>query len=356
MATYTKAPRLAQNSRGIYEIRWTAEGRRSRTKSTGTRNHAEAQQALADFLSGRQAAQEARQDPTLAWAMDLYLEEHIRPHAADVRRITIIARWVKAWAGERRVSSLVPRDGLKYAAARRSGEVGQPAGDGTIRRELGALQAALNLLVEERILEDDQVPRLRRPQAPAPRDQWLTEEQVRVMLTWFADRELGRRMSRAHRFVVLALATASRKTAIEQLAWAHVDRRHGLIRFDQQVRVQTNKRRVPVPIADWLEPYLDRMAAERETDLVLDHDGHIRGAFEHAMDLLARETGDKTYRRLTRHALRHTAATLALRNGATIWQVAGLLGDSPSAIMKIYGHHAPDNTRGAAQCWWEKTA
>ncbi len=356
MATYTKRPRLGQNAQGIYEIRWTEAGRRTRTRSTGTRDHAEAQQALADFLSGRQAAQEARQDPTVAWAMGQYLEEHIRPHAADVRRSEITARWVTEWAGDRRVSSLTPRDGLKYATARRTGEVGRPAGDGTIRFELGALQAALNYLVEERILDKEDVVVLKRPKAPQARDQWLTEDQVRVMLAWFEARDAGQRMSRAHRFVVLALATASRKTAIEQLTWAHVDRAHGLIRFDHQVQVQTRKRRVPVPIADWLEPYLERMAAERETDLVLDHDGAIRHTFEHVMDLLARETGDKTYRRLTRHALRHTAATLALRNGATIWQVAGLLGDTPTSIMNIYGHHSPDNIKGAARAWWGKDA
>lgn len=353
MATYTKAPRLGVNSRGIYEIRWTEEGRRSRTRSTGTRNHGEAQQALADFLSGRQAVQEARQDPTVAWAMRAYLEGHIRPYAADTGRIEIIARWVEAWAGKRRVSSLVPRDGLRYAAERRSGNVGRgPAGEGTIRRELGALQAALYYLAEERIIAADQVPVLRRPRAPAASDQWLTEDQVRVMLDWFDQRDAGQRMSRPHRFVVLALATASRKRALEQLSWTDVDLPQGLVRFDRQVAVQTRKRRVRVPIADWLLPYLERMTLERETALVLDHDGDIRAAFDHAMALLARDTGKPVYASLTRHALRHTAATLALRGGATIWQVAGLLGDSPASVMSVYGHHAPDNTKGAAQAWW----
>ncbi len=89
---------------------------------------------------------------------------------------------------------------------------------------------------------------------------------------------------------------------------------------------------------------------------MLDHDGAIWHPFEHVMALLARETGDETYRQLTRHALRHTSATLALRNGATVWQVAGLLGDTPSSVMTTYGHHAPDDTRGAAQCWWGKDA
>lgn len=357
MATYSKAPRLGVNSRGIYEIRWTETGRRSRTRSTGTRNHGEAQQALADFLNGRQEAQEARQDPTVAWAMREYLEGHIRPYAADVGRIEVIVRWVEAWAGQRRVSSLVPRDGLRYAADRRSGKVGRgPASEGTIRRELGALQAALYYLVEERVIAADQVPVLRRPKAPRPSDSWLTEDQVRVMLDWFNERDAGQRMSRAHRFVVLAIATASRKRAIEQLTWAHVDLAHGLIRYDRQVAVQTRKRRVVVPIADWLRPYLERMTVERETALVLDHDGDIRAAFEHAMAQLTKATGDDTYQALTRHALRHTAATLALRHGATIWQVAGLLGDSPSSVMSTYGHHAPDNTKGAAQLWWGSTA
>lgn len=349
MGTYTKAPRLGRNRQGRYEIRWT-ENRRSRSRSTGTSDYGQAQQVLADFLNQRQAQEAARHDPTVAQALDAYLEGHIRPHAEDAARGEVMARWLREALGERKVSSLQPRDGRSYAKRRRTGSVGKRrAGDGTIRLELGMLQAALRYVAEEYRLDD--VPRLARPEAPAPADHWLTQNQVSVMLDWFAERERDERMSRTHRFIVLALATAARKRAIETLRWEHVDRTRGTVRYDRQVQVQTRKRRVAVPIAAWLEPYLDRMVDERETSLVLDHDGDIRSAFSYAMKHLAADSGDADYLSLTRHALRHTAATLALHAGATIWQVAGMLGDTPATVTATYGHHAPDSVRGAVDSW-----
>ncbi len=350
MTTYTKAPHLGRGRSGRYEIRWT-EGRRSRTRSTGTADHAEAQQALADFLRDREAALKAAVDPTVAEALDAYQAEHIQPGGHDVARHRVMMRWLKAALGTRRVSSLTPGDGKRYARQRRQGKVGRPASDGTIRRELGVLQAALNYLVREHGLAADLVPQLERPRAPEAKADWLTEDQVDTLLTWFAERDAGQRLGRAHRFVVLALGTAARKGAIEQLTWPHVDLRAGLVRYDRQVRTQTRKRRAAVPIAGWLRPYLERMAEERQGDLVLDHAGDITAAFDHAMGLLARDTGDAGYASMTRHGLRHTAATLALRNGATVWQVAGLLGDTPATVMATYGHHAPDNIRGAVDSW-----
>lgn len=351
MGSYNKTPHLGRNRAGRYEIRWT-ENRRSRSRSTGTDDHGRAQQALADFINRREAVEAARKDPTVAWALDTYMVEHIRPHAADVAAHEVRVRWLKTWAGSMRVAELRPGHGRKYATVRRSGKVGaSPGSEGTIRRELGILQAALNYAVREHGVEKDSVPVLARPDRPSPREHWLTRDQVDAMLDWFATREREERMSRAHRFVVLGLATAARKGAIEALEWRHVDRAHGLVRYDLQVRVQTRKRRVAVPIAAWLHPYLDRMQAERETVWVLDHDGDIRGAFDYAMRCLARDTGDESYTSTTRHTLRHTAATLALQNGATIWQVAGMLGDSPSTVMDIYGHHGKENIQGAVDSW-----
>jgi len=49
---------------------------------------------------------------------------------------------------------------------------------------------------------------------------------------------------------------------------------------------------------------------------------------------------------VTPHVLRHTCASWALWNGATIWAVAGLIGADASTVERVYGHHRkPDSER-----------
>lgn len=345
----TDAPdnaRLARNRRGRWEVRWQEAGR-SRRRSLRTADRAEAELRFADWLQRRSTPAPSR-NPRVGDLLTQYEDEVVRPTFVDQARMRSVLRWLRAGFADRTVRDVDARAVLDYAEARRGGRIGRsPAADGTIRRELGALGAAFRHAVRQRRLAEADCPHIDRPDAPAPRDEWLTEEQVRVLLEFFAKEDEDGRMSRPHRFVVLGLATAARASAIESLRWSQVERRTGLIRYDQQQRRRTAKRRVAAPIADWLWPYLDRMGAERIGEWVLDHDGETRTALTWAMKRAARATGDPAYLRVTRHVLRHTAATLMLRAGATLWQVAGVLGDSPETVARTYGHHAQDHLRQA---------
>jgi site-specific recombinase XerD len=59
---------------------------------------------------------------------------------------------------------------------------------------------------------------------------------------------------------------------------------------------------------------------------------------------------------VTPHVLKHSCATLMLQNGVSTWNVAGLLGTSEAVIRKVYGHHALEHLRGAADVWSKRPA
>ena len=59
------------------------------------------------------------------------------------------------------------------------------------------------------------------------------------------------------------------------------------------------------------------------------------------------ETGNLRYKKLNRHALRHTAATHMARAGVDLWQLAGILGDTMQTVQKNYLHHCPEHLRAA---------
>jgi site-specific recombinase XerD len=136
-----------------------------------------------------------------------------------------------------------------------------------------------------------------------------------------------------------------------------VDKAQGLIRFDlapavrngssQVTGKRTKKRRVPVPIADWLRPVLEQAQRESVGPLVLDTDADVRRGLEWACIAAARQHGNARFKEVTPHVLRHTAATHMTRAGVPLWEVAGVLGDTMATVQRVYAHHCPEHLRAA---------
>jgi integrase len=110
-----------------------------------------------------------------------------------------------------------------------------------------------------------------------------------------------------------------------------------------------------VPISDRLRPVIERAVRETESDHVLGWSGAIKRAFGTACRVAARrlseaghhESARKLATQVTPHVLRHTYATMALRHGVTLWDVAGVLGDTVETVRAVYGHHSPEHLRRA---------
>ncbi|MGB1923238.1 MAG: tyrosine-type recombinase/integrase [Alcanivorax sp.] len=278
---------------------------------------------------------------TVTEVLTRYRVGHVQRNTAAPRRACIAIDHLDGHLGVRHACSLRDRDFHLYAEKR-------GVSDSTVRRELGVLRAALRYCVRQKLIAVDDVPHIDLPPEAPPADKWLTEAQVRVLLDTMDQLNGGARMTRAHRFVILALATGSRRRAIERLTWDLVNLDDAVVRYDRLPMPQTKKRRVASPIPEWAVPYLRRMLRERDGDYVLDHPGSIRTAFETLMKAVSRISKDPVYATINRHALRHTYGTLSLRAGVPLWQVAGLLGDSVETTAAVYGHHAQDNLRQAA--------
>lgn len=360
MARPNKGPRLEYNGkRGVYEIRWTEQRdgqSRSRRLSTGTGTLQEAQGAFAAFLNEwSQDAGEAT--PTVEKVLNDYLEEHVDRKVADKTRAHDSARFIIQGFGDKLVSELDQATIDRYVRARKSGTIRgrrrAATQDGTLRRELTTLISAMNHAVRKRRLRSEEVPHLELPEGSPPREFWLTEDEADRLLQIAAEEsEAAGRLTRVHRYLLLGLGTAARMNAILGLTWDRVDLGRRLVRYDidnsgQRTGSATKKRRVPVPIADWLLPYLEQAYQEREGDYVLDHPGNIRREWDRFIERAVEQTGNTRYRQLNRHGLRHTAATHMARAGVDLWQLAGVLGDTLATVQRNYLHHCPDHLRSA---------
>ena len=327
----------------------------SRGTSTRTGSREQAEQFLAAFIQQRKKDQlNVAEELTVDQLLDDYLKEHARPNIASIEQAEIACDYLRLHFGrDMLIVEILEDDIAAYIHARRTCALKRtrdprPAGDGTIRRELGTLAAAFNHAVKKRRIAATDVPHIAPPSAPPPKVLWLTPDDEAKLIHAMPQPPLeeGGRLTRIYRFVMLAMDTAARKEALETLAWNQVDFGSGVINLNPQGRLQTKKRRPIVPLSTRLRGVLMRAHEEQTSAYVLDHPGSIR----RSMQTLAAKVGMEW---LTSHVFRHTWATRAARAGVTMTDIADFLGDDLRTVEKNYRHHSPDFLRGAAN-WRER--
>lgn len=343
-------PTLKKNDRGIWEIRWT-ENRRSMRESTRTDDYIEAEKKLAEFL-GKRADGARPAAITVNEAFDIYDEEHVEKKVVDKQRQRDAIANLRPFFGFMTVPSIKPSDVELYEMKRNAGTIGarKARSTGTLRRELNVMVSALNYVSRTRAktLPATDVPYIPLPTRPAAKDVWLNENEVDQLLAAAAlENESYPEVDRGYLFVNIALATASRRRAVEGLKWNQVDLEAKLIHFNPPGRVQSRKRRVSVPISNDLLPVLQDAHKKRTSEFVLHTEASAVRRFEAVCLRAYKTTKNKKFLKVTPHTLRHTWATLAARAGVSMYEIAGVLGDTLQTVIQNYLHHCPDHLRDA---------
>lgn len=333
-----KDARLERSARSdSWEIHWNERvgGRTvSRRLSTRTPMYAEAKAFLAGWIAEADRVETAVASPLVTDILDKY-REHLEMNGKGETQFTCIAHLRRGFAGVR-LCDLTITAQHRYRKAR-------GVADATIRRELGALQAALGYARKHRI-----VPRaviddidIELPRASQPRQTYLNRTEADQFLALADADSAGKpRLTRLTRFCYLALLSAARKEAIVGLTWDRVDWDAGTIDYREPGQQLTNKRRTLVPISKRLRPVLRRAYDERVSDYVLDSPASIRSSWETFI-------GRTPFAHITPHDLRRSFATLAVQAGVPVVDVAAILGDSVQIVMKHYAHHVPGSAQAA---------
>lgn len=332
------APELKRSENGVWYIHWS-EGRRSKRVSTRAKDLASAKAFLAQWLLMETSASPGA-TLTCEEIWETYAAEYL-----EAGRVLDKRRSETAWNNLKRHFAAYPPAAItqavidEYARKRTLGQIGaRPAKLSTVWLELLKLRASWNWAVKRRppLLTPADLPRYTIPEAPLPRDRWLRDGEIDRLLTAAAELRDNGRLSRAERFLWIALEMAARKRAIELLRWDQVDFETRVVHFLQPGARQTRKRKVSVPISDALLPVLRQAFDERRGPTVLDTTVPIYRELER----VARRAGVEG---LTPHVLRHTAATIMARNGVPLWLIAGVLGNSVEMVEKVYAKHCPQH-------------
>ena len=339
-------PRLVQNpSTGIYEVRF-AQGRRSRVRSFGTRDYDEAMAAFGRYCTNAKSAALEQADPSIKTVIEDYMREHVETRVVAQERQQQCATPLLALFGQQKPRDIGMAETLKYSNLRKAGRIGgKPVTESTVRREIGMLRAAINHGIKAGRLSSDSLRHMFIPRQPAPKDLYLTKEQLQMAIDTAKDCS-----ERTYLFVMIAAYTAARKGAIEHLTWDRVDFHNGMINFDDG-SVRTKKRKVKVPMNKALFDALkERYCSPQPTsEFVTGNNTPMHREFLRLKVLLMErhpQYSDK-WEAITPHTLRHTWATLAAQSGVSMFDIAGVLGDTVQTVIRVYAHHSPNHLRQA---------
>lgn len=344
----------------VYTIR---DGSRKISTGCGAEDVEGANKALADYLATHFRPNTGERDLsriTCAEVLMLYAQDM----PADKPSRALVGYHMKAllpfW-GEKTLDQVkgstcrAYMNGRTGLAVAKSSETKRLVSGSTVRRELKTLQAAINHWHRESPLEA--VPKVSLPPESPRRERVLERSEVARLL--LACRRLSRRdiimhngaklrISYMHvaRFILIGIYTGTRHDAILRLRWAsalsggHVDIERRTIFRRGSAEPETSKRRPPVRVVARLSGHIRRWKRADESngaDRIIHYKGAAVSKLRRSWDRVVREAG--LGKDVTPHTLRHTCASWLLWNGATIWDVAGVIGADASTVERVYGHH-----------------
>lgn len=275
-----------------------------------------------------------------------YLTEHGNKVAAGTTQAMCVKALVPYW-GELPVVAVTKETCAAYQRFRDESLTtrrGRGIRPGTVRRELGTLEAAIN--------HDVRMGRMTRtvavfcPAQEKAKDRWLTRDEAASLLR--AARGVGQASGYLPLFILMGLYTAARKEAILTLRWAQVDLKRWQIDFNPPGREQTSKGRSVIPVPVPLRHFLYH-ARRRGTAFgtVIQRDGKPLGDIKRGFSSACRAAGLTD---VTPHTLRHTAISWMVQNGVPFPKVARFAGHNSSRVTEqVYAHHAPDYLDDAAK-------
>ncbi len=323
-----------------YRVQIRLKGYPPETATFGRRTDARlwAQQVESEMRAGRYLKAAASKKHTVAEMIDRYCRDVLPQKAATTRGPQDAQlRWWREALGSLLIGDVTPavvaeaRDEL----AATSTKYGRPRSRSTVVRYLAALSHCFTIAVKEwGWSEENPVSKVTKPSEPGGRVRLLADDEINRLLD--ACRNSGNPY--LYSITVLALSSGMRKSEITNLTWDRVDFERGLVVLREE---HTKNRAVrAVPLAGHAKEELLKLAGSKVRPLSAfvfpspsssDKPVDIVSAWRSAVKRAQIE--DFRF-----HDLRHTAASHLMMNGATLGELAEVLGHKTLQMVKRYSH------------------
>jgi len=292
--------------------------------------------------SGRYVSQIEAQRHTITDAIDRYVLEELskRPKSYPDQYPKLV--WFKSQFGTRLLSELSPAviTEVKGKFLREEIRVGITRHPQTWNRYLSALSCVLQRCVGDwEWMENNPARRVRREREAPGRVRFLSEEERTKLLQICK----ANRSPNLYPLVVLALSTGMRKSELTNLTWSQVDLSKGVIQLSET----KNGERRRIAIRSFALELLREHGKVRHLDNNFVFPGQFTSRTGSPFELRIywnesiKEAGLTDFRF---HDLRHSCASYLAMNGASLLEIAEVLGHKTMQMVKRYSHLAESHT------------
>lgn len=304
-----------------------------------------AQHTEAAIREGRYFKTAEAKKHSLAELIDRYIAE-VLPNKPKQQRIqTQQLQWWKEEIGAHTLADVTPAR-ITEARSKLFSEVtrkGTPRTPATINRYMAALSHAFTVAINEwGWMEDSPMRKVKRSSEPRGRERYLSDEERERLLKACENSD----NPYLYPVFVLAVSTGMRQGEIMGLRWEDVDLNQGKVTLYE---TKNGEIRV-VPVVDKALELLKVHAKVKRIDTPLLFPSKVdprkpidlRAPWKAA--LAAAKIEDFRF-----HDTRHSAASYLAMSGATLAEIAEVLGHKTLQMVKRYSHHSKAHTTGVVK-------
>jgi len=294
---------------------------------------------------------------TFAELVDAYLDTVAPVRHADPianRAIRKHLSWWKQYLGAFVLNDVTParisklRDRLLASPATKGGGGSKKTSTGkvktkapaTVVRYLASLSVCFSTAVDEwEWLDENPVKKVRRPKQNPGRVRFLSEEERPRLLDACQDSACDY----LYPIVIIALSTGARYSEILHLRWRDIDLERGVARLEKTKNQE--RRALPLTHLALEQVKLLRSALEEAPEpkafVFARADGKAPMEIRKHWYAAVEKAGIEDFRF---HDLRHSAASYLAMNGATLAEIAEVLGHKTLQMVKRYAHLSDQHT------------
>jgi len=339
----------------VYRVQIRLKGAPPTTATFSTKTAAKdwARSTEAAIRENRYFRTSESQRHTVANLIDRYLEGWLPQKAASFVTQEHQLLWWRMKIGDRFLSDLRPDVFIDARLALAARKVRKRQADGTVtesnlspgtvNRYFAALSTAFTVAVKELgWLQENPLNNIKKLKEPKGRTRYLTPDEIERLLS--ASRESRNRL--LYPFVLLALATGMRKNEIRRLRWRDLD--HSAKQLVLHHTKNGEKRSVPLYEKAYevlMQMHAQALAFAQES--AIEHDFIFPGRSDNPLDVRSAWRKAAAEAKLVDfriHDLRHTAASYLAMSGASLLDIAQILGHKTLDMVKRYAHLSPQHT------------